>query len=131
MAGHGLFADPGRRFPEASVQITDGHRLFAKAPLTKVTHPTTMLETGKAEYSVEVDQDANITYSSGGTELRCRYWINGSLTDYRRFFVTTAPVFEIKNATPLTPSLDHSRRVVTSRDGALSRVTDLDSRFQV
>lgn len=103
VAGHGLFADPGRGFPEVSVQITEGHRLFAKAPLTKVTFPTPMPETGKVEFSVEVDRDANVTYTSGGTELRCRYWIHGSLTDYRRFFVTTAPVFEIKSATPLTP----------------------------
>jgi hypothetical protein len=86
------------------VQVTAGHRLFAKAPLTKVTWPTPMPETGKAEFSVEVDLDANTTYTSGGTELRCRYWISSSLTDYRRYFVTTAPVFEIKNATPLTPT---------------------------
>lgn len=103
VAGHGLSGDPGRGFPEVSVQVTEGHRLFGRAPLTRVTFPTQMQETGKIEFSVEVDRDANVTYTSGGTELRCRYWINGSLTDYRRFFVTTAPVFEIRSATPLTP----------------------------
>ena len=103
VAGHGLSADPGRFFPEASVQITQGHRLFGRTPLTKVTFPRTMPETGKVEFSVEVDRDANATYSSGGTEMRCRYWIQGSLTDYRRFFVTTAPVIEIKDAASLTP----------------------------
>ena len=104
VAGHGLHADPGRAFPEASVQVTAGHRLFAKPPLTKVTWPTPIPETGKVEFSVEVDRDANVTYTSEGTELRCQYWISGSLTDYRRYSVTTAPVFEIKNATPLTPT---------------------------
>jgi hypothetical protein len=103
VAGHGLSADPGRCFPEVSVQITEGHRLFGRAPLTKVTFPTSMPETGKVEFSVEVDRDANVTYSNGGTELRCGYWMQTSLTDYRRFFVTTAPVFEIRSATPLTP----------------------------
>ena len=104
VAGHKLHADPGKAFPEASVQITEGHRLFAKIPLTKVTWPTPLPESGQFEFSVEVDRDANTTYTSDGTELRCRYWISGSLTDYRRYFVTTAPVFEIKNATPLTPT---------------------------
>ncbi len=103
LAGHGLFSNPSRSFPEASLQITEGHRLFAKAPLTKVTFPTPMPETGKVEFGVEVDRDANVTYSSGGTELRCRYWIHSSLTDYRRFFVASTPVFEMKNATPLLP----------------------------
>jgi hypothetical protein len=103
IAGHGILADPDRGFPEASVQITEGHRLFAKAPLTKVTFPTPMPEAGKVEFSVEVDRDANVTYARGGTELRCHYWMQNSLTDYRRFFVTTAPVFEIKSATLLTP----------------------------
>ena len=86
------------------MQITEGHRLFGRAPLTKVTFPSPMPEVGKVEFCVEVDQDANVTYRSGGTELRCRYWVQSSLTDYRRFFVTTAPVFEIRNAAPLTPS---------------------------
>lgn len=86
------------------MQVTEGHRLYARAPLTKVTWPTPMPETGKVQFSVEVDRDANATYTGYGTELRCRYWISGSLTDYRRYFVTTAPVFEIKNATPLTPT---------------------------
>ena len=104
VAGHGLSADPGRGFPEASVQITEGHRLFGVPPLTKVTFPTPMPETGKVQFSVEVDRDANVTYRSDDDEVRCRYWINGSLTDYRRFFVTTAPVFEIRNAALLTPA---------------------------
>ena len=104
VVGHGLSADPNRSFREASAQVTEGHRLFGKAPLTKVTVPAPMPETGKVEFSVEVDRDANVTYRDSGTELRCRYWINGSLTDYRRFFVTTAPVFEISSATPLTPA---------------------------
>jgi hypothetical protein len=112
VAGHGLFSDPGRGFPEASVQITEGHRLFSRAPLTKVTFPTPMPETGKVEFSVEVDQDANLTYSSDGIELRCRYWIQTSLNDYRRFFVTTAPVFEIKSETPLTPNEWMARHVL-------------------
>jgi hypothetical protein len=103
VAGHGLPADPNRGFPEASVQITEGHRLFAKAPLTKVTWPTPMPDTGKVEFSVEVDRDANVTYTGDSAELRCRYWITSSLTDYRRFFVTTAPVFEMRNATPPAP----------------------------
>jgi ApeA N-terminal domain 1 len=104
VAGHGISADPGRSFPQASVQVTEGHRLFARAPLTKVTFPTTMPEAGKVDFSVEVDRDANVTYSSGGTEMRCRYWVHTSLTDYRRFFVRTAPVFELRSATPLTPN---------------------------
>jgi hypothetical protein len=103
VAGHGLSADPRRCFLEASAQVTGGHRLFGRAPLTKVTFPTTMPETGKVDFSVEVDRDANVTYNRGGSELRCRYWIQSSLTDYRRFFVTTAPVVEIRSHTPLTP----------------------------
>jgi ApeA N-terminal domain 1 len=102
-AGHGISADPGQGFREVSVQITEGHRLFGRAPLTKVTFPRTMPESGKVDFSVEVDRDANATYSSDGTELRCRYWVQGSLADYRRFFVTTAPVFEMRNAASLTP----------------------------
>jgi ApeA N-terminal domain 1 len=85
------------------VQITEGHRLFGRASLTKVTIPTATPETGKVGFSVELDRDANMTYSSNGTELRCRFWIQGSLTDYRRFFVTTAPVFEIRSTEPRTP----------------------------
>ncbi len=114
--GHALSADPGRGFAEASIQVTEGHRLFGRAPLTKVTFPTPMPETGKVQFSVEVDRDANVTYSSGGTELRCRYWIHGSLTDYRRFFVTTAPVFEISSATPLTPGEWMTRHVLPLRE---------------
>ena len=85
IAGSGLLADPGKSFAEASMQVTEGHRLFGRAPLTKVIFPTQLPETGKADFSVEVDLDANATYRSGDTELRCRYWINSSLTDYRRF----------------------------------------------
>jgi len=104
VAGHGLLADPDKVFPEATVQVTEGHRLFGVAPLTKVGFPKPMPETGRAEFSVEVNLDANATYKSDGTELRCRYWINSSVTDYRRFFVTTAPVFEIRSLGPLTPA---------------------------
>ena len=104
VAGSGLLADPGKVFAEASVQVTEGHRLFGRAPLTKVMFPAPLPETGKAEFSVEVDLDANVTYRSGDTELRCRYWINSSLTDYRRFFVTTAPFFEVRSPGPLTPA---------------------------
>ena len=116
VAGHGLFENPGRAFPEASVQVTEGHRLFAKAPLTKVIFPAPLPETGKVQFSVELDRDANVTYSSGDIELRCRYWITGSLTDYRRFFVTTAPVFEMRDAAPLTPTEWMTRHVLPLRE---------------
>jgi hypothetical protein len=104
VAGHGLLADPDKGFVEATVQVTEGHRLFGTMPLTKVGFPEAMPDAGKAEFSVKVNLDANVTYRSEGTELRCRYWINSSVTDYRRFFVTTAPVFEIRSPSPLTPA---------------------------
>lgn len=103
VTGSGLLSNPGKSFAEASLQVTGGHRLFGTAPLSKVTFPSPIPETGKAEFSVEVNSDANATYRSGETEVRCRYWINSSLNDYRRFFVTTAPVFEVKSPRPLTP----------------------------
>jgi hypothetical protein len=109
IAGSGLLADPGKSFAEASVQVTEVHRLFGRAPLTKVMFPTPLPETGKADFSVEMDLDANATYRSSDTELRCRYWINSSLTDYRRFFVTTAPVVEVRSPRPLTAT----QRMVT------------------
>jgi hypothetical protein len=65
---------------------------------------------------VEVDLDANVTYRSGDTELRCRYWINSSLTDYRRFFVTTAPVFEVRSPGPLTPAQWMATHVLPLRE---------------
>ena len=104
VAGSGLAVDPGKGFEEASLQVTAGHRLFGRAPLAKVRFPSPMPETGTAEFGVEVNLDANVTYRSGETELRCRYWVNSSLTDYRRFFVTTAPVFEVRSPRPLTAS---------------------------
>lgn len=116
VAGHGLLADPGKGFPEASVQVTEGHRLFGRPPLTQVVFPHPMPETGTAAFSVQVDLDANVTYRSDDTELRCRYWITSSLTDYRRFFVTTAPVFEIKSASPLTPAQWMTRYVLPLRE---------------
>ncbi len=116
VAGHGLLADPGRGFPEISVQITEGHRLFGRAPFTKVTFPNPMPATGKVEFAVELDLDANATYRRGDTELRCRYWISSSLTDYRQFFVSTAPVFEISSAAPLTPWDWMTRHVLPLRE---------------
>jgi hypothetical protein len=32
VAGSGLLADPGKGFAEASLQVTEGHRLFGRAP---------------------------------------------------------------------------------------------------
>lgn len=116
VAGHGLLEDPGRGFVEASVQITEGHRLFARAPLRKVTFPAPMPESGRAEFSVEVDLDANVTYRSGDAELRCRYWMNSSLSDYRRYFITTAPVFEMRSASPLTPAQWMASHVLPLRE---------------
>jgi Nuclease-related domain len=60
--------------------------------------------------------DANATYRSGDTELRCRYWINSSLTDYRRFFVTTAPVVEVRSLGPLTAAQWMATHVLPLRE---------------
>jgi hypothetical protein len=47
VAGSGLLADPGKGFAEASVQITEGHRLFGRAPLTKVMFPARCRRRGR------------------------------------------------------------------------------------
>jgi hypothetical protein len=98
------------------LQITEGHRLFGRVPIDTVTWPGQIPETGKAEFTAQVDGNANVTYSIGDTELRCRYWLTNTLTDYFRFQVTTAPVFEVKNATRLAPTDWMSGHVLPLRE---------------
>lgn len=116
VVGHGLFDDPSRVFYEISLQITEGHRLFGVAPLASVIAPQTLPGTGKVQFSVEVDIDANRTYQSGGTELRCRYWLTHTLLDYFQFHIRSAPIFEVKSAAPLAPTEWLSEHVLPLRE---------------
>jgi hypothetical protein len=98
VVGHGLEHDPESTFPEVSLQITGGHRVFGITPIAPTWGPTSSPSEGQVEYKTTVDLDANRSYQRDDIELRCRYWRSLQSLDYYRFGLRTAPVFEIRDA---------------------------------
>ena len=98
VVGHGLEHDPESTFPEVSLQITGGHRVFGATPIAHTCGPTSFPSEGQVEYKATVDVDANRSYQRDDVELRCRYWLSVHHLDYYRFGLRTAPVFEIRDA---------------------------------
>ncbi|WP_139173673.1 HEPN domain-containing protein [Geodermatophilus telluris] len=98
VVGHGLEQDPESTFPEVSLQITGGHRIFGATPVKETSGPRSLPPQGTVEYKATIDVDANRSYQRDDVELRCRYWLSAHNLDYYRFGVRTAPVFEIRDA---------------------------------
>src|SRR5581483_9491483 len=71
---------------------------------TSTTWPRRNSETGNVEYNPVLTGAADASYRSQEVEMRCRYWLESSMTDYFQFRITTAPVFELRSDSSLSPN---------------------------